>query len=479
MKNPLIPSGFEDLTVLLIQLVYLLAVGMFIFGLKRLSSPATAVSGNRMASLAMFLAVIVTLFDQQILSFEYILAGVVVGSLIGAVLAKKVEMTSMPELVAVFNGFGGGASALVASAEYIRVPETGMLFADVPINVLVTMSISVFIGSITFTGSLIAFGKLKGILSGNPLLFKGQKVLNMLLAIGVAVATVMLVLDPGNWIIYASIGGVSLLLGILFVLPIGGADMPVVIALLNSFSGVAASAAGFVIDNNILIVAGALVGASGLILTMIMCKAMNRSLTHVLFGGFGQEATGLAMTSSDSSKTVREVSADDLAMMTAYAKRVIIVPGYGLAVAQAQHVVREVADQLEKRNVDVKYGIHPVAGRMPGHMNVLLAEANVPYPQLADMDEINPDFPKTDVVLVIGANDVVNPDARTNPASPIYGMPILNADEARAVVVFKRSLNPGFAGIDNQLFYNENSYMFFGDAKKSLSSLLEALKEID
>jgi H+-translocating NAD(P) transhydrogenase subunit beta len=354
-----------------------------------------------------------------------------------------------------------------------------MLFADVPVNVLVTMSISVFIGSITFTGSLIAFGKLKGILSGNPLLFKGQKIINALLAIGVAVATVMLVLDPANWIIYASIGAVSLILGILFVLPIGGADMPVVIALLNSFSGVAASAAGFVIDNNILIVAGALVGASGLILTMIMCKAMNRSLTHVLFGGFGQEATGLAMTSSDTSKTVREVSADDLAMMTAYAKRVIIVPGYGLAVAQAQHVVREVADQLEKRNVDVKYGIHPVAGRMPGHMNVLLAEAKVPYPQLADMDEINPDFPKTDVVLVIGANDVVNPDARTNPASPIYGMPILNADEARAVVVFKRSLNPGFAGIDNQLFYNENSYMFFGDAKKSLSSLLEALKEID
>ncbi|MCA1801949.1 MAG: NAD(P)(+) transhydrogenase (Re/Si-specific) subunit beta [Rhodothermaceae bacterium] len=463
MKNPLIPSGFEDLTILLIQLVYLLAVGMFILGLKRLSSPATAVSGNRMASLAMFIAVIVTLFDQQILAFEYIIAGVIVGSLIGAVLAKKVEMTSMPELVAVFNGFGGGASALVASAEYIRVPETGMLFADIPVNVLVTMSISVFIGSITFTGSLIAFGKLKGILSGNPLLFKGQKIINALLAIGVAVATVMLVLDPANWIIYASIGGVSLILGILFVLPIGGADMPVVIALLNSFSGVAASAAGFVIDNNILIVAGALVGASGLILTMIMCKAMNRSLTHVLFGGFGQESTGLAMTSSDSSKTVREVSADDLAMMTAYAKRVIIVPGY----------------QLEKRNVDVKYGIHPVAGRMPGHMNVLLAEANVPYPQLADMDEINPDFPKTDVVLVIGANDVVNPDARTNPASPIYGMPILNVDEARAVVVFKRSLNPGFAGIDNQLFYNDNSYMFFGDAKKSLSSLLEALKEID
>jgi H+-translocating NAD(P) transhydrogenase subunit beta len=479
MNNPLVPAGFEELSVIFIQLVYLLAVGMFIFGLKRLSSPATAVSGNRLASLAMFLAVIVTLFDREILSFEYIIAGVIVGSLIGAVLAKKVEMTSMPELVAVFNGFGGGASALVATAEYIRVPQTGMDFAGIPVDVLITMSISVFIGSITFTGSLVAFGKLKGILSGNPFVFPGQKVLNGLLALLVVAGTVMLVLDPANWIIYASIGGISLLVGILIVLPIGGADMPVVIALLNSMSGVAASAAGFVIDNNILIVAGALVGASGLILTMIMCKAMNRTLTHVIFGAFGSEATGLLGPETAGGKSIREVSADDLAMMTAYAKRVIIVPGYGLAVAQAQHVVREVADQLEKRNVDVKYGIHPVAGRMPGHMNVLLAEANVPYPQLADMDEINPDFPKTDVVLVIGANDVVNPDARTNPASPIYGMPILNADEAKAVVVFKRSLNPGFAGIDNQLFYNDNSYMFFGDAKKMLSLLLEALKELD
>lgn len=466
-----LPPAIAAQIPIIIQLVYLLAAVLFIVGLKRLSSPATARSGNQLASLAMFLGVLVTLFDHQIITYEYIIAGIVIGSFIGVVLAKKVEMTAMPELVAVFNGFGGGASALVATGEYYRLAEFTFTGQD-----LVTMAISIFIGSITFTGSLVAFSKLKGLISGMPIVFPGQKIFNALLMAGIIALGVYFIaagMDAG----LIGLIAVSLLLGILIVIPIGGADMPVVIALLNSLSGLAAAATGFVLDNNLLIISGTLVGASGLILTNIMCKAMNRTLGNVLFGAFGA-AAGPAAAADGETRTVREVTVDDVAVMTAYSKRVIVVPGYGLAVAQAQHIIREVADQLEEKGVDVRYGIHPVAGRMPGHMNVLLAEANVPYTQLFDMEQINDEFEKTDVVLVIGANDVVNPAAKTNPGSPIYGMPVLNVEEAKSVVIFKRSLNPGFAGIDNELFYKENASMFFGDAKKSLSVLSATLKEL-
>lgn len=471
--SALLPESILQYLPNAVQLVYLFTSVLFIIGLKRLGSPATARSGNQLASIAMFIGVLVTLFNQEIVTFEYIIAGVVVGSLIGAIAAKKVQMTSMPEMVALFNGLGGGASALVAAGEYFRIEGVSLPGQD-----LFTMSMSIFIGSVTMTGSIVAFLKLNGSMSGNPITFPGQKPLNALIVVVILIATIIFVLAPEYLVPFFVIVGLSVMLGVLFVIPIGGADMPVVISLLNSLSGVAASAAGFVLNNNLLIISGALVGASGLILTNIMCKAMNRPLSNVLFGAFGAEATGLATVTGDGSKTIREVSPDDTAVMTAYAQRVVIVPGYGLAVAQAQHTIREVASLLEAKGVDVKYGIHPVAGRMPGHMNVLLAEANVPYPQLYDMEEINPEFEKTDVVLVIGANDVVNPQARNNPASPIYGMPILNVDSAKAVVIFKRSMNPGFAGIDNDLFYLPNSYMYFGDAKKSLQSLVSAIKEL-
>lgn len=455
-----------------IELAYLAAIILFILGLKRLSSPATARSGNQLASLGMLLGVIVTLLDREIIAFEYILAGVVVGSLLGAAAAKKVEMTKMPELVAVFNGFGGVASALVALGAWFRVTDTALPVAD-----LFIMGLSVLIGAVTFTGSLIAFGKLNGIIKGNAILFPLQNALNQVLLLVAIFGIGWLIAQPMEVAPILLISGISLLLGVLFVIRIGGADMPVVISLLNSLSGIAASFAGFVIDNNLLIVSGALVGAAGLILTDIMCKSMNRKLTSVLFAKFGGSgAAGAAGDTGD--KTIREVQSADVAVMTAYAKRVVVVPGYGLAVAQAQHVIREVADLLQKKGVDVRYGIHPVAGRMPGHMNVLLAEANVPYSQLYDMEEINDEFFRTDVVLVIGANDVVNPQARTNPESPLYGMPILNVDEAKQVVVFKRSMNTGYAGIENDLFYNENTYMYFGDAKGTLEDLVRAIKEL-
>ncbi len=455
-----------------IQLSYLVATGFFISGLKKLGSPATARQGNQWAAFGMLIGIIVTLFNHEILSFEWIIAGMIVGSAIGVYIAKKVEMTGMPEMVALLNGLGGGASVLVAGGEYLRDPL--MLSPDG----LFTVGMSVFIGAVTFTGSIMAYGKLAGKLPGNPITFGGQKPLNGILAAVAIFASVYLVFDPENLWVIGGIAVLSFLLGVMFVLPIGGADMPVVISLLNSLSGVAASATGFVLNNSLLIVSGALVGASGFILTMIMCKAMNRSLANVLFGAFGADGGSAVAAVGDGSKTIREVKADDVAVMTAYASRVVIVPGYGLAVAQAQHVIREVAAFLEAKNVDVKYGIHPVAGRMPGHMNVLLAEANVPYPQLYDMDDINPEFESTDVVLVVGANDVVNPAARTNPASPIFGMPILDVDKAKAVVILKRSMNTGFAGIDNDLFYLPNAYMYFGDAKKSLQGLMGALKEL-
>ena len=468
-----LPPSIQSILPNLIQLVYLVATGIFIIGIKRLGSPATARSGNQLAALGMFIGVIVTLFDQQIITYEYIIAGIIVGAAIGATAAKKVEMTAMPEMVAIFNGFGGGASAVVAWGEFTRFEASAIATQD-----LVTIGLSILIGSITFTGSFIAFGKLKGFISGNPITFPGHNIFNGLLTVGTLGLVGWLTYDPTSQLTFWLLFGIALLLGILTVIPIGGADMPVVISLLNSYSGIAASMAGFVINNNLLIISGALVGAAGLILTNIMCKAMNRTLGNVLFGAFGGDGGSGSGPAADTDKTVRETTPDDVALQCAYSDRVVIVPGYGLAVAQAQHVLKEVADKLEKRGVEVKYGIHPVAGRMPGHMNVLLAEADVPYDQLYDMEQINPEFKSTDVVLIIGANDVVNPVAKTEPGSPIYGMPIMNVDEADRTIVFKRSLSPGFAGIDNPLFYKESNQMFFGDAKESLQALSQAIAEV-
>ena len=473
----------------LVELAYLLAASFFIFGLKWLSSPATARKGNMLASGGMLLAIVVTLLNQRILSFSGILIGLVIGAAVGAVLAKTIKMTAMPQMVALLNGFGGGASVLVASAEYLRLSAEGGAAIDVSVSV----QFSILVGAVTFSGSLVAFGKLQELLTGQAITYPLQKLVNaLLLAAILFMAFYLVVMEPGVGLAVTMSGvfgegvmvpmmvliGLSLLLGVLSVIPIGGADMPVVISLLNSYSGIAAASTGFVIDNNGLIISGALVGASGIILTMIMCKGMNRSLTNVLFGAFGSgpsEVPGAAGGATGG--TVKQVSPEDAAIMLAYARHVVVVPGYGLAVSQAQHAVRELATLLETRDVDVKYAIHPVAGRMPGHMNVLLAEADVPYDQLWEMERINPEFERTDVVVVIGANDVVNPAARSNPASPIYGMPILDVDNAKQVIVMKRSMNPGFAGIDNELFYHPRTSMLFGDAKSSLTKLIAEVKE--
>lgn len=457
-----------------IMLLYLVATSFFILGIKRLGSAATARSGNQLAAIGMLLGVAVTLFDQQILRYEWIVAGMVLGGLIGAVLARSVAMTSMPELVALFNGLGGAASALVAWGEWERVGAAGL-----GPDALVTIGLSLLIGSITLTGSLMAFGKLNGFITGKPITFPAQNVLTVVLMVGMLIASGLFAWNPSIEMLFWIILGGSLVLGVLTVLPIGGADMPVVISLLNSYSGLAASMAGFVLNNPLLIVSGALVGAAGLILTNIMCVAMNRSLLNVLFGGFGGGDSSPTMEGAGpaTDMIIKETSADDIAIQCGYASKVVIVPGYGLAVAQAQHVVKEVATLLEQKGVEVLYGIHPVAGRMPGHMNVLLAEADVPYDQLYDMEQINSEFSTTDVVLIIGANDVVNPAAKSNPGSPIYGMPVLNVQEAGRTIVFKRSLKPGFAGIENELFGAEQNQMFFGDAKKSLQDLVRALKE--
>ena len=456
-----------------IQIFYLIATAFFILGIKRLNSPATARSGNQLASFGMLLGVVVTLFDREIVSFEFIIAGVVLGALIGAVAAKKVQMTAMPEMVAIFNGFGGGASALVAWGEFSRL-DSGLFES----YALVTIGLSILIGSITFTGSFIAFGKLKGFINGGRIALPGQNLINLLLTIVALFLIGWFTVDPEYQIVFWSLFGLALLIGVFTVLPIGGADMPVVISLLNSYSGIAASMAGFVVGNNLLIISGALVGAAGLILTNIMCQAMNRKLLDVLFAAFGGDGVSTAGLDDDD-KTVQKTFADDVAIQCSYAKKVVIVPGYGLAVAQAQHALKEVAGLLEGKGVEIKYGIHPVAGRMPGHMNVLLAEADVPYDQLYDMDEINPQFASTDVVLIIGANDVVNPAAQNSPGSPIYGMPILNVHEAKRTIVFKRSLSYGYAGIDNALFYSDTNQMFFGDAKKSLQELTGAIKDLN
>ena len=457
----------------LAQLLYLVGAVAFITGLKRLSSPATARSGNLVAAVGMLIAIVVTLVYGGILSFQWIVIGIVVGSGIGAIFARTVKMTDMPQMVALLNGFGGGASALVASAEYLRY-QGGV--EGLPLNVGISIQLSVLIGAVTFSGSLIAFGKLQGLVTGRAVTYPLQKTVNAVLFLGTLALLVMLVMHPERSDLFWGLMAISLVLGVLSVIPIGGADMPVVISLLNSYSGLAAAMTGFVINNEGLIISGALVGASGLILTNIMCKAMNRSLANVLFGAFGAGGGTAAIAGPGGDKTVRQISVEDAATMLAYARSVIVVPGYGLAVAQAQHDIRELADLIEARGGEVKYAIHPVAGRMPGHMNVLLAEANVPYDKLRDMDQINPEFERCDVALVVGANDVVNPDARL-PAGPLSGMPILDVDKAKHVIVLKRSLSPGFAGVDNPLFYLENTSMLFGSAKDTVAALVKELPE--
>ena len=456
------------------QLLYLVAAVLFIIGLKRLSSPVTARHGNALSGVGMLIAIAVTLFDRGILSFQAILVGLAVGSVLGLWMARAVKMTSMPQMVALLNGFGGGSSLLVGGAEFLKAELAGTTPA---LDVGVTTQLSLLVGAVTLSGSLIAWAKLEEVMTGKPITFPMQKLVNALTFLVIAALATYQIATPEQviWPFYAVIA-LSLLLGVLLVIPIGGADMPVVISLLNSYSGIAAAMTGFVIHNNLLIIAGALVGSSGIILSQIMCKAMNRSLTNVLFGAFGG-GSGVGAKSAEG-LTVRQVSVEDAAIQLAYAQFVIVVPGYGLAVAQAQHAVRELADLIERRGGEVKYAIHPVAGRMPGHMNVLLAEANVPYDKLCEMDQINDDFQRADVALVIGANDVVNPAARTDPGSPIYGMPILNADQAKSVIVMKRGMSAGFAGIENELFYNPKTAMLFGDAKQSLTRLLTEIKAL-
>ena len=453
------------------NIFYVLSSVLFIFGIKKLSHPRTARSGNLIATLGMFIAVITTLVVSKNLSYELIGIGIIIGSIIGAFFAVRVEMTQMPQMVAIFNGFGGIASALVAAAEFINPSDALSLFS------LSTISLSVFVGTLTFTGSFIAFGKLQGFVSGKPIVFPGQQLLNGLLAFSVIGLAVYLVLSPENFNIFYTLVALSAVIGITLTIPIGGADMPVVISLLNSYSGIAAASTGFVLNNNALIISGALVGASGLILTNIMCKGMNRSLANVIFGAVGLEQD--AGSDSEAKEiNIKSYSTEEAAMIFDTADKIIIVPGYGLAVAQAQHAVRDVADYLSGKDKKVLYAIHPVAGRMPGHMNVLLAEANVPYDQLKDLDQVNNEFEDCDIALVLGANDVVNPAARHDASSPIYGMPILDVDKSQTVIINKRTMNTGFAGVQNELFGYDNSIMVFGDAKDMLQNLLKDLKEL-
>ena len=451
--------------------LYVFSSVLFIFGIKRLSHPKTARSGNFIASMGMLIAIITTLIANGNISLELVGLGILIGSIIGAFFAIRVEMTQMPQMVAIFNGFGGIASALIASAEYLNPDGILSTFS------LSTISLSVFIGTLTFTGSFIAFGKLQGFISGQPIVFPGQQILNGLIALFLVATAAFMVSTQDSINYFYILLALSAVLGITLTIPIGGADMPVVISLLNSYSGIAAASTGFVLNNNALIISGALVGASGLILTNIMCKGMNRSLTNVIFG-----AVGLDQGSSENGEAkqinVKSYSTQEAAMIFDAAEKIIVVPGYGLAVAQAQHAVREVADFLSKKGKKVLYAIHPVAGRMPGHMNVLLAEANISYEQLKDLDEVNNEFEDCDVALVLGANDVVNPAARHDSSSPIFGMPILDVDKSQTVIINKRTMNTGFAGVQNELFGYDNSIMVFGDAKDMLQQLLKDLKEL-
>jgi NAD(P) transhydrogenase subunit beta len=453
-----------------VDLLYLVSIVCFVLALRFLSSPKHARKGNWLGGAGMIVAIATTLLLEGIGNWVLIVVGGAIGSAVGLVGARRVKMTAMPQMVALFNGVGGGAAALVALAEWHRTIDPGG-------SERVSIVLSALIGSISFAGSIVAFGKLQELVSGRPIVFPAQNVVDALVLAGAAAFGIAAIAGAsGDWVLYGLIV-LALLFGVMFVLPIGGADMPVVISLLNAFTGVAASATGFVLDSTVLIVAGMLVGASGTLLTLLMAKAMNRSITNVVFGAFGQVQAGAGVGRADDGRTVRATTPQDVAVQLSFARKVIVVPGYGMAVAQAQHDVRQLADVLEERGVDVKYAIHPVAGRMPGHMNVLLAEANVPYTQLFEMDEINPEFAQTDVALVIGANDVTNPAARNDPGSPIYGMPILDVDKAASIVVLKRSMRPGFAGIDNELYLDPKTTMLFGDAKDSVLKLISAVKE--
>jgi NAD(P) transhydrogenase subunit beta len=455
------------------NLLYLVTIVTFILALRFLSHPAHARRGNQIGAAGMLVAIAVTFARSGLTSYWVIALGMLIGGGFGAFAARRVKMTAMPQMVALFNGVGGGAAALVSLAELHRIlPEPGAPKVDIGVAIV----LSALIGSISFAGSMIAFAKLQELIGGRPITYAGQQFVNAALFLGCAAAGIALVAGvQDEWLLWALVGGAAVF-GVLFVLPIGGADMPVVISLLNAFTGLAAAATGFELESNVLIVSGMLVGASGTLLTLMMGRAMNRSITNVLFGAFGKVTAEAAAVAAGDGGNVRSATAEDVAVMLAYAHKVVFVPGYGLAVAQAQHDVRQLADLLESKGVEVSYAIHPVAGRMPGHMNVLLAEANVPYTQLKEMDEANPEFSRTDVAVVVGANDVVNPDARANKGSPIYGMPILNVDNAQAVVVLKRSMNPGFAGIENPLFYNPKTVMLFGDAKESIVKLIQAVK---
>src|SRR5438552_8633689 len=480
-----------DLRGSVIASSYIVAAVLFIFGLKQLSSPSTARSGNRLAAIGMVIALAATLLDRQIVSFWTIAIGTLIGAVMGVYFGRTVQMTAMPQMVALFNGMGGATAALVSVAEFLRLTRIG---ESIGAGEATSIVLGTAIGAVSFTGSIIAFGKLQEILPGKPLQFPLQRLVNGLILLAVIVLGVIVVSSTSGmfafsladqsslsalatasgalWILF----GAALLLGAMFVLPIGGGDMPVVISTLNSLTGLAAALTGFVLHNQMLVVAGVLVGASGTLLTLLMSTAMNRSVGNVLFGAFGAGSSVAGAQATAVGRSVRQTTPEDTAIALAYARNVVVVPGYGLAVAEAQHTVRELATDLEGRGVDVKYAIHPVAGRMPGHMNVLLAEANVPYDQLLEMDQGNGQFPQTDVVLVGGAYDVVNPAARDDPSSPIYGMPILDVDRARNIIVLKRSMGHGFAGIDNALFYHEKTRMLFGDARQSLTQIGQALK---
>jgi NAD(P) transhydrogenase subunit beta len=458
------------------NLLYLITIVTFILALRFLSTPAHARRGNQVGALGMLVAIVVTWIKTGGTSWWALALGMLIGGGFGAFAARRVKMTAMPQMVALFNGVGGGAAALISLAELHRIlPDPGRPKVDIGAAIV----LSGLIGAISFAGSMVAFAKLQELIGGRPITYRGQQFVNGLLFLGCIAAGIALVAGVQHeWLLWALALGAAVF-GILFVLPIGGADMPVVISLLNAFTGLAVALGGFELESNVLIVSGMLVGASGTLLTLMMGRAMNRSITNVLFGAFGQvSTTAAAVAAGDGGGSVRSAQAEDIAVMLAYANKVVFVPGYGLAVAQAQHDVRQLADLLEAKGVEVSYAIHPVAGRMPGHMNVLLAEANVPYPQLKEMDEANPEFSRTDVAVIVGANDVVNPDARNNQGSPIYGMPILNVDDAQAVVVLKRSMNPGFAGIENPLFYNPKTVMLFGDAKESIVKLAQDVKEL-
>ncbi|HCY77076.1 MAG TPA: NAD synthetase [Ignavibacteriales bacterium] len=469
--------------IVVIEITYLISSILFILGIKNLGSPKTARKGNLLAAIGMFLAIAATLLDQQVLTYEWIIIGALIGSVAGLIMAFKTPMTGMPQMVGMLNGFGGGASILVALSEYFKKNpnypvDTSAVF-NLPIDQGIAIILSILIGGVTFTGSMIAFGKLQGLVTGKVVKYPLQHPFNALLVLVVLAAGAYVVIYPSMMSLVIMITIISLVLGVLLVLPIGGADMPVAISLLNSYSGIAGSMTGFVLGNNELIIAGALVGASGIILTNIMCKAMNRSLMNVVLGGWANAGSTSAASSTTSPKgDVKSIDAEELAMLLDSVSSVIIVPGYGMAVGQAQHAVRDLMNILEKKGIKVRFAIHPVAGRMPGHMNVLLAEAQVPYDKLYAMEDINDDFNNTDVVIVIGANDVVNPAARHDQSSPIFGMPILNVDYAKTVIINKRSMNAGYAGIDNELFFYPNALMYFGDSKDAMTKLVNEIKNL-